>query len=430
MVSPIESLERSHGKRVLVAGSGPAGLAAAEVLAGAGLDVTIAERMPSAGRKLLMAGRGGLNLTHSEPFEGFLTRYGAGHPLLEAALRDFPPSELIGWAEGLGQPTFIGTSGRVFPRAMKASPLLRAWLARLFSMGVRLDLGTRWRGWDRDGRPLLARGDAASPEPFPSSATLLALGGASWPRLGTDGSWQAIFEAAGIETRPLRPSNAGLTINWSPLFSERHAGAPLKRIAVSFRGETQRGEAVVTRHGLEGGAVYALSSAIGAVTGEGSTVTISIDLLPDVPEAEIARRIAATVRKDSLANVLRKAARLSPAEAMLLREAQRDLPRDPGALAALIKSLPLVVSGVSGLDRAISSAGGVPFTAIDGNFMLRARRGTFIAGEMLDWDAPTGGYLLQASIATGRAAARGILRHFADAGEQPTAVPVSGRLGV
>ncbi|MDX2309667.1 MAG: TIGR03862 family flavoprotein [Hyphomicrobium sp.] len=415
---------------VLVVGSGPAGLAAAETLATSGVRVTIAEHMPSAGRKLLMAGRGGLNLTHSEPLEQFLFRYRPISPAVETAIRAFTPDDLRAWAEGLGQPTFVGSSGRIFPRAIKASPLLRAWLARLFGLGVTLELRTEWIGWTPEGQPILRR-NGVTPAAFRADATILALGGASWPRLGTDGKWQDIFKAAGIATVPLTPSNAGVRILWSSIFLDRHEGAPLKRISVAFGAQHQRGEALVTRQGLEGGAIYPLSSAIGAAIANGATARIALDLSPDVSTDVLAARLASAGRKQSLANILRKAAKLSPAAASIAREgADGPLPHDPAALASRLKAVILPVEGVSGLDRAISSAGGVAMSAVDPHFMLLNRPGTFVAGEMLDWDAPTGGYLLQASIATGKAAARGVLHRLGLSEPGENAALGSADLGV
>ncbi|MGF3022158.1 NAD(P)/FAD-dependent oxidoreductase [Methylobacterium aquaticum] len=392
---------------VAVIGGGPAGLSAAEILAEAGLRVTVIERMPSPARKLLIAGRGGLNLTHSEPLERFLARYAPPERRLDAAIRAFPPQALRDWCEALGQPTFVGSSGRVFPQTFKASPLLRAWLARLDRLGVRLRTRTRWTGWDADGALTLA--GETGPETLRADATVLALGGASWPRLGSDGAWVPVLEAQGVAVSPLRPANAGFTAEWSPVFAERFAGAPLKRIALRLGPIQVRGEAVITREGIEGGAVYALSRPIREAIEARGEARVALDLRPDLDEATLARRLAGARPKESRATILRKAASLSPQAAGLLREAARDLPTEAGALAALIKAAPLRLTGLRPIERAISSAGGVTFADLDDRLMLRARPGTFLAGEMLDWEAPTGGYLLQASFASGRAAADGVL---------------------
>ncbi len=395
-------------KHVAIIGAGPAGLAAAETLSAHGLRVTIFERMPSPARKLLMAGRGGLNLTHSEALETFLQRYGDSAADLTRYIEAHPPLDVVAWAEGLGQETFTGSSGRIFPKAMKASPLLRAWLRRLEAHAVEIKLRHTWTGWNSDGHPLISNNGAPA-APFACDATILALGGASWPRLGSDGAWRETLVKSGITVTPLVASNCGLLIDWSDHFRSRYAGEPLKRLAVTFEGDTQRGEAVITRQGLEGGAVYALSSTIAARTHGGGWANIVLDLKPDEPHDIIANRLRRPRGKDSVANWLRKCLKLSPAAIGLLREAFRDLPADPDDLAHLIKALPLTVKGTAGLDRAISTAGGVPFDTLDDNLMLRARPGTFIAGEMLDWDAPTGGYLLQATLSTGTAAANGII---------------------
>jgi uncharacterized flavoprotein (TIGR03862 family) len=395
-------------KHVAIIGAGPAGLAAAETLSAHGLRVTIFERMPSPARKFLMAGRGGLNLTHTEALETFLPRYGASAPNLTRYIEVHPPLDVVAWAEGLGQETFAGSSGRIFPKAMKASPLLRSWLRRLDAHGVEIKLRQTWTGWSEDGHPLISD-TGAPPAPIACDATILALGGASWPRLGSDGAWRETLVKSGVTVTPLVASNCGLLIDWSDHFRTRYAGEPLKRIAVTFEGDTQRGEAVITRQGLEGGAVYALSSTIAARTHGGGWAKIVLDLKPDEPHDIIANRLRRPRGKDSVANWLRKCLKLSPAAIGLLREASRDLPNSPDDLARLIKALPLTVKGTSGLDRAISTAGGVAFDALDDNLMLRARPGTFVAGEMLDWDAPTGGYLLQATLSTGTAAAHGVI---------------------
>jgi hypothetical protein len=389
-----------------VVGGGPAGLAAAEVLAAAGRRVTVFDRMPSLGRKLLMAGRGGLNLTHSEPLPAFLGRY---HPegSLTRAVEAFPPSALRAWCEDLGEPTFVGSSGRVFPKSFKASPLLRAWLARLDRQGVALRPRHRLIALSEDGLIFETTEGGLTVRP---EATLLALGGASWPRLGSDGAWVPLLDGLGIPVSPLRPTNAGFAVAWSPTFRERHAGTPLKRVALSVAGRTVRGEAVVTEAGIEGGAVYALSRLLREAVEADGSATLLVDLRPDLDEAALAARLARSRAGDSLSARLRKAAGLAPVAIGLLREAAgAALPPEPAALARLIKAAPLALTGMMGLDRAISTAGGVVLDALDERAMLRARPGLFLAGEMLDWEAPTGGYLLQGAIAGGRAAADGML---------------------
>lgn len=391
-------------KAVAVVGGGPAGLFAAERLAAAGCAVTVYERMPSPARKFLMAGRGGLNLTHSEDFEAFVGRYGAAAARMRPYLERFPPAALVAWAAGLGQPTFVGSSGRVFPRALKASPLLRAWLARLAELGVTIRSRHEWRGWTADGA--LAFHTPQGETAVRADAVVLALGGASWPRLGTDGDWA---EHLVPDVAPFRPANMGFDVAWSPVM-EGFAGTPLKGIALAFGGRTVRGEAMVTRYGLEGGALYALSAPLrDAIEAQGSA-TLQIDLRPDMELDDVARRLARPRGAQSLSNHLRKALKLSPVETNLLREAHgKDLPAEPDALARAIKAAPIRLTGVQGLARAISSAGGVRLDAVDARLMLKARPGVFVAGEMLDWEAPTGGYLLQASFATGLAAAEGVL---------------------
>ncbi len=389
---------------VAVLGAGPAGLMAAETIATAGHAVRVYERMPSPARKLLMAGRGGLNLTHSEPLEPFLGRYAEAMPALAPAIRDFPPQALIAWAEGLGQEMFTGSSGRVFPRALKASPLLRAWLARLESQGVRVLTRHEWRGFTPDGALRIATPDGEQ-EAHPA-ATVLALGGASWPRLGADGGWADILPS--IALHPFRPSNMGFRIAWSDTFRKKFEGTPLKRIALSFGGRTVRGEATITAQGIEGGAVYALSAPLrDAIAAHGQAI-LALDLRPDWDEATLTAKLDAPRRGQSLSTYLRKVLNLPPVAIGLVQEALHG-EAALWPLPSLIKALPLRLVAPQGLDRAISSAGGIALTELDAHFMLRARPGLFAAGEMLDWEAPTGGYLLQACFATGRAAGLGVV---------------------
>ena len=393
---------------IAVIGGGPAGLIAAEVLGRAGLRVTVYDRMPSVGRKLLMAGRGGLNLTHSEDFARFVTRYAEARPHLQPLIEAFRPEDLRAWCEGLGQETFVGSSGRVFPKAFKASPLLRAWLSRLEGLGVRLALRHHWQGWDEEGR--LAFADpAGQPLRVKPDATILALGGASWPRLGSDGSWTGLLSRRGVAVSPLRPANMGFTLSWSEIMRQRFEGEPLKRIALTFEGRIVKGEAVVTADGIEGGAVYALSAPLRDAVARTGSATLNLDLRPDLSLDALAKRLSAPRKGQSASTFLRKSAGLSPVGIALLREAPPSLPSEPDALARLIKAVSLTLTGTKSLERAISTAGGVPFTELDDHLMLRRMPGVFVAGEMLDWEAPTGGYLLQATFATGIAAAKGVL---------------------
>ncbi len=398
---------------VTVIGAGPAGLMAAEVLAQGGTQVTVYDAMPSAGRKLLMAGRGGLNLTHSEPLPQFLSRYREAAPHLNAAIEAFSPQALRGWSEGLGQPTFIGSSGRVFPEVFKASPLLRAWLRRLDSMGVQLALRHRWAGWDAQKRLVFETPDGQ--RVIDAGATVLALGGASWPRLGSDGSWSDILAAKGVRVSPLRPANSGFTVVWSDVFRDRFEGQPLKGVALTFGIHTVRGEAIITRTGIEGGAIYALSAELReAVIGAGQA-TLHIALRPDLGTSDLIARLSAPRGKQSLSNFLRKAVQLSPVGIGLVQEVamvsgQLIASLSPADLARLINAVPIKLTGVAPIARAISTAGGIAFDELDSDFMLRRLPGVFAAGEMLDWEAPTGGYLLQASFATGVAAGRGVLK--------------------
>jgi uncharacterized flavoprotein (TIGR03862 family) len=396
-------------RSVAIIGAGPAGLIAAETLAAAGLSVTVHDRMPSVGRKFLMAGRGGLNLTHSEPLETFLRRYGASAGRLTPLIEAFPPSALRDWADRLGAPTFVGSSGRVFPTSLKASPLLRAWLRRLDGLGVAFALRSSWSGFDADGALLFTTSDSAV-ETVRPDATLLALGGASWPRLGARGDWIDALSAHSVPIAPLRPANSGFRTLWSESFRDRFAGTPLKTIAIGIGDITLRGEAMVTAYGLEGGLIYALSAPLRDAIARDGSALLSIDLAPGRTSAELAVRIAAQKSGQSMSNLLRKAVHLPPVAINLMREgAGGPLPREPEALAALIKAVPIRLTGVEGMERAISTAGGVMWDGIDDAMMLKALPGVFVAGEMIDWEAPTGGYLLQACFATGVAAAQGIL---------------------
>ena len=390
-----------------VIGGGPAGLIAAEVLASNGMSVTVFDQMPSVGRKFLMAGRGGLNLTHSEHLDAFLNRYGPARAWLEPAIRAFPPASVMAWSEGLGQPVFTGTSGRVFPRAMKASPLLRAWLARLGSLGVAMRLRHRWKGWTDDGALLFSQPDGLAmvrPE-----VVILALGGGSWPRLGSDASWTAVFPG---QVAPLRPANCGFAIDWSDHLRGRFAGTPLKRIALRCGTSYVRGEAMITAAGMEGGAIYALSAALRDAIDAWGSATVLLDLRPDLTAAVLKDRLASPRRGQSLATFLRKQAGLPPAAVALVQEALHN-GTDNSDLASLIKALPLRLGAAQPIGRAISSAGGLRRDVLDAGFMLHARPGVFAAGEMLDWEAPTGGFLLQADFSTGVAAARAALAWYA-----------------
>ncbi|UFX42545.1 TIGR03862 family flavoprotein [Bradyrhizobium sp. 41S5] len=401
---------------VAVIGAGPAGLMAAETLAAGGAHVTVYDAMPSAGRKFLMAGRGGLNLTHSEPLPDFLARYREAMPHLKAAVEAFPPDALCAWSEALGQPTFVGSSGRVFPKAFKASPLLRAWLRRLDAAGVAFAFRHRWIGWDARGRLLFETPDG--PRAANADAAVLALGGASWPRLGSDGAWTEILAAKGIAVAPMKPANSGFTVAWSNIFRDRFEGQPLKGVALTIGPRTVRGEAIVTRSGIEGGAIYALSAELREAVLAKGTATLGVALRPDAARDELIARLSVPKGKQSFSNFLRKAAQLSPVGIGLLQEAAAASGRSlaalpPAELAGLINAVPIAISGVAPIARAISSAGGIRFDELDAHFMLRRLPGVFAAGEMLDWEAPTGGYLLQASFATGGAAGKGALNWLA-----------------
>lgn len=393
----------SSGSHIVIVGGGPAGLFAAEYLGGRGYQVTVFERMPTPGRKFLMAGRGGLNLTHSESDEAFRRRYRESGGWLAPFLDAFSPTDLRTWADGLGAESFVGSSGRVFPKVMKASPLLRAWRQRLDGLGVEFHFRTRWDGWDEQS--LRFQNDSGESVQIQCDAVILALGGASWPRLGSDAKWTGFLQGWGVELVPFHASNCGVEVGWSVVVRERFAGEPLKTIALSCGEERVAGEAMIASYGLEGGAVYALSDPIRRALAQGAC-ELRLDLRPNQTVDQLAGKLGRARKGQSLSTVLRKTLGLAPQAAALVREAS-EVPRDPQALARLIKAIPLVVTAQRGLNRAISSAGGIARLAVDDRLMLKAIPGTFLAGEMLDWDAPTGGYLLQACFATGLAAAKG-----------------------
>jgi len=381
--------------RALVVGAGPAGLMAAEELARGGASVEVADAAPSPLRKFLLAGRGGLNLTHSEPLDVLLTRYGEARARLGLAIAAFPPDALRAWAGELGEPTFVGSSGRVFPQNFKATRLARAWLRRLGDLGVTYAPRRKFAGFVEGGVRFL------DGETRAADAVVLAFGGGSWPRLGGDGSWVAPLAEAGVEVAPLAPANMGVKVAWSAPFRDRFAGQPVKAARWTLGALASRAEAVVTKDGLEGGAIYALSAA----AREGGA-ELRVDLKPDMDAAALAARLIGRPGASRATRLIK--AGLSPLAAGLMREAG-ELPADAAALAALAKACPVRTAGVAGIERAISSAGGVRWSALDENFMLRARPGVFVAGEMIDWEAPTGGYLLQACFSTGAAAGRGAL---------------------
>lgn len=402
-----------HSPHIAIIGAGPSGLMAAQILASSGCGVTIYDQMPSPARKFLIAGRGGLNLTHSEPLERFLLRYGDAADFLAPAIHAFPPDALRAWSDALGQETFVGSSGRVFPRQMKAVTLLRAWLRHLEQLGVRYVPKHRWCGWERTS--LLFRTQSGSPLTFEPDATLLAMGGASWPRLGSDGGWVDILTSAGVKVNPLKPSNSGFVVKWSEYFSTHFAGTPLKSIAISHEGHVIQGEAMLTAQGIEGGAIYALSGKLrDAIDAHGQT-ELSIDLRPQMTQEALTKKLQSPRGNKSLSTFLRGAG-FAPVAVALLREslsAEQLAQANAGTLAAQIKSLPITLTATSGMARAISSAGGIAFDALTSDWMIKAKPGVFAAGEMLDWEAPTGGYLLQACFSTAVAAAHGILHYCA-----------------
>lgn len=409
-------------KTVAVIGGGPAGLMAAETLGAAGLQVHLYDAMPSVGRKFLLAGRGGLNLTHSEPFDVFVGRFGDRRATLEPLLEAFSPDALRAWAQGLGVATFVGTSGRIFPTDMKAAPLLRAWLHRLRAAGVQFHMRHRWLGWPEGGDASATTLRFAAPSgevTVQADAIVLALGGASWSRLGSDGAWVPWLQARGVDVAPLAPANCGFDLAWSAHFSERFAGQPFKSVAIAFtdsagRSFARRGEFVATATGIEGSLVYTASALLRDEIAAKGSATLQLDLLPDRSAEQVAAAVRHPRGARSLSSHLKSRLGIEGVKAGVLHEAlTREEMLDPDKLAVTLKAVPIRLVAPRPIDEAISSAGGVKFDALDGALMAVSLPGVFCAGEMLDWEAPTGGYLINASMASGVAAARGVLAHLA-----------------
>jgi len=399
-------MESNQSQGVAVIGGGPAGLMAAEVLAAAGVHVDVYDAMPSVGRKFLLAGRGGMNITHSEPYRAFVGRYGSRAGELRPMLDAFTPDDLRAWVHGLGIDTFVGTSGRVFPTEMKAAPMLRAWLHRLREYGVHFHQRHRWLGWSRGGALRFETPDGERTAKH--SAVLLALGGASWARLGSDGAWQPLLAERGVELAPLQPANCGFDADWSSHFAERYAGQPLTTVAIDGR----KGQMVVTATGVEGSLIYALSAGIRDSIAARGSATIKLDLLPDWPLEKVLQELSHPRGSRSMSSFLQSRLHVKGVKTGLLHEVlDKEAFHDPLRVAATLKALPVTLRKPRPIDEAISSAGGVRFEALEGT-MLKAMPGVFVAGEMLDWEAPTGGYLLTACLASGKAAGKDMLRYL------------------
>jgi uncharacterized flavoprotein (TIGR03862 family) len=400
---------------VAIIGGGPAGLMAADVVRAHDAAVDVYDAMPSVGRKFLLAGKGGLNLTHSEPFEQFVARYGNRRAQIEPLLRVFGPEELRGWARGLGVETFVGTSGRVFPREMKASPLLRAWLKRLSEAGVDFHLRHKWKGWNADHSLKFETPDGE--KNIQANAVVLALGGGSWSRLGSDGKWVPWLEQAGAKVEALKPSNCGFDVAWSPVFKEKFEGRPLKSVALLFGTFRQQGEFIITKEGVEGSLIYAASARIRDEIEAHGKAVIELDLIPDKTEAQVLEKLSKPRGSRTMASHLEKTVNIKGVKAGLLREfvSKEDF-SSMERLAGFVKRLPIPLIATRPLDESISSAGGVTFESLDEHLMLKKLPGVFCAGEMLDWEAPTGGYLITACMASGRAAGLGALNWIMDRG--------------
>ncbi|MBV16151.1 MAG: aminoacetone oxidase family FAD-binding enzyme [Thalassospira sp.] len=382
-----------NGKTAMIIGAGPAGLMAAERLAGEGYGVTLYEGMPSAGRKFLMAGKSGLNITHSEDLETFLTRYGASRERLEPHLRKFGPAQIRDWCTGLGIETFVGSSGRVFPTAMKASPLLRAWLKRLDGLGCKIHYRHYWTGWNDADQAVFKTPDGEITAQ--ADITILALGGGSWKRLGSDGKWMDILQNTGIKCTPFKPANCGFDVNWTDHLIEKCAGQPVKPVSLTCGSHTVRGEFVIAKTGVEGSAVYAISATLRDQWLETGTATVTLDLCPDRTLEDVTTRLTKPRSKNSLGNHLRKTLGLDATKTALIFEVTpRETLNDLTKFATAIKALPIKITKPRPIDEAISTAGGVAWEELDETFQLKNRPGTYCLGEMVDWEAPTGGYLL------------------------------------
>jgi uncharacterized flavoprotein (TIGR03862 family) len=394
-------------KSIAIIGGGPAGLMAAEILSQNEVTVDVYESMPSLGRKFLMAGKSGLNLTHAEAYHTFITRYGDRQKQIETHLNHFKPDDLLAWAKGLGIETFIGSSGRIFPKEMKASPLLRAWLQRLQASGVTFHTRHHWKGWQEE---FLIFDSPTGEVMVKPDATILALGGASWPKLGSRGEWVLWLEEAGISVKPFYPANCGFIVNWSKHFSEKFHGSSMKSVVLSFKEFKQKGEFVLTRTGVEGSLIYAASAKLRDALASTGSAILTLDLAPDISREKLMAALAQSRGSRSLTSHIKKTARLPDAKIGLLYEffSKEDLVNIE-KLAGAIKALPIPLSATNSLETAISSAGGVHFEELNDNLMLNKMPGIFCAGEMIDWEAATGGYLLTACFATGRAAGNGAL---------------------
>lgn len=398
---------------VAIIGGGPAGLMAAEVLGLGGIQVDVYDAMPSLGRKFLQAGVGGLNITHSEAYDTFCTRYGDRQPQLQALIDRLAPNALRSWVHGLGIDTFVGSSGRVFPTQMKAAPLLRAWLHRLRTAGVRLHVRHRWLGWDADGAlRLVSPSGEISIKP---QATVLALGGASWPQLGSDGAWVPWLQARGVEIAPLRSANCGFEVAWSEYLRDKFSGVPLKSVALTFtdaqgRTERRQGEVVISAHGVEGSLIYAFSQRLREYLDVHGSATFTIDLIPGRALEWVLAEVCHPRGSRSVSSHLKSRLGISGVKLALLHEVlSKEQFANAATLAATIKALPISVNATRPVAEAISTAGGVCFESLDHNLMLKALPGVFVAGEMMDWEAPTGGYLLTACFATGLCAGMSVL---------------------